>query len=95
MYSDALDSLSDGMVPVPQTELEQINETIPNLGASLNHLPYSRLRSSRFHRFGPLRGYLKAKSFDNLSGWGSLEWRPLVSFYDHRCIFLFSMMSRF
>jgi len=61
------------MTLVPNAELRNINECIPNLGASLNHLPFARLRSASLHPFGPLRAYLKAKSFDDLTDWPSLK----------------------
>ncbi len=56
--------------------LEEMNEAeirdlilgIGNAGGGLNHLPFCRLCFSSAHKFGVLKGWLKAKSFKPSAG---------------------------
>ncbi len=92
---NALDDLASGMDDLDAEEIATINQDIPTIGARLGHLPFCKLRASKTHRFGALRAYLKAKSFESLVDWGGLKWRPLISFRKHRWRVLLSMVSRF
>ena len=95
MYLGALDSLTAEMEPLSAAELAHINNEVPTFGARLRHLPFSKLRSSRTHRFGSLRAYLRAISFDSIVDWSSLKWRPLISFPKHTWRVILSLTSRF
>jgi hypothetical protein len=80
------------MEELSQEKETDIYDRIGWLGNSLNYLPFARLRSAKFHRFGALRLWPKKKVFFNKPKWEDFKYRPLVSFQKHRWKRLFALL---
>ena len=75
-------------------EVNDVFEVIGRLGNQLRHLPFSRLRSTREHRFGRLKLWPKKKIFYERANWDNFRYRPLVSFVHHRWRRVFALLSQ-
>lgn len=59
-------------------------------------MPYVGYKKSKYHRYGTLRLWLKAKTVTEIpNSWSLLKWRPMVSYSKHHFRNLLSFLSKF
>lgn len=92
-----MEELSADMEKVTLMDGHRVTAELGKAGRTFRHLPHCRLQAMKKHRFGTLKAWTKAKSFDSglPTRWSEVKWRPLQSYHRHHWRLLRSMTGRY
>ena len=88
--------LGSGMLELtPLQRLERENN-LGKLAQDLEHVPWTRLRKLREHKYGYLKAWPKLRSIvgEWPTEWAQVAWRPLASYSSHHWAGMISMVGR-
>lgn len=92
-----MEELSQEMEKVTLMDGHRVTAKLGKAGRTFRYLPHCRLQPMKKHRFGTLKAWAKAKSFDAglPNRWSEVKWRPLQSYHRHHWRSLLSMKGRY